>query len=483
MLGATLAWPEDAVPAERTAGGVAFLGFDSGDLTESGLAILSDLVRREIAISPNHDLVERGDIAALLAEQEMRLSDAFDASDPVLVGRLAGAQSYIVGRIGLLGTLYIISLRMVDVETGTVTRSVTEEFIGPLEDLRKPVRVAAQKILGIPGIEVNQGEFISVETDPPGVGVYVNGLFEGNGPVVVKVPKAGKYDVKLSSDGYKPWSQRVSVEPNATFFLRAKLIRQEKIVDERTRALQDGRAAFLTFATVYAAAASDAVLFAFGSDNIRLYIGLPLLTAPLVFFGALKATEGIVMNSGRSFMIMSSTLWGSTWGVSAAIVFGAAPAADAEAPIPGSLYAGLSVAGGLLYGGLSTWLTSGSEPFPSARVWLYHLGSVLGAFLGLGVPYVLGADSPGVIYGGMLTGSLAGAATALWLTRDYTEGRNVGNVSRGGPGGLRGNPSGALVELSPSGAAFGLPLPVPAVAAARAGYAPGLYLPILSARY
>jgi hypothetical protein len=93
------------------------------------------------------------------------------------------------------------------------------------------------------------------------------------------------------------------------------------------------------------------------------------------------------------------------------------------------VYAGLSVAGGLVYGGLSTWLTSGDEPFPASRVWLYHLGSVLGAFLGLGVPYVLGVESPGVVYAGMLTGSLAGSATALWLTRDYTEGRNVGNVS------------------------------------------------------
>jgi hypothetical protein len=134
------------------------------------------------------------------------------------------------------------------------------------------------------------------------------------------------------------------------------------------------------------------------------------------------------MNSGRSFMIISSTLWGSTWGFAASIAFGAAPGGYEGEGFP-PVYAGLSVAGGLVYGGLSTWLTSGDEPFPASRVWLYHLGSVLGAFLGLGVPYVLGVESPGVVYAGMLSGSLAGSATALWLTRDYTEGRNVGNVS------------------------------------------------------
>lgn len=465
--------------------GVAFLGFESEDLGSSGLSILSDLVRREISIAPGYELVERADLATILAEQELRLSDAFAEAGALRIGRLVGADAYVVGKIGLLGSLYIISLRMVSVETGTAIRSVSEEYLGPLEDLRKPVRVAAQKILGIPGIDVHQGEFISVETEPPGIGVYVNGLFEGNGPVVVRVPKAGKYDVKLASDGYKPWSQRVTVEANSTFFLRAKLLKQEKPVDERIRALQDGRAAFLTFATIYSAAASEALLYAFGSDNPRLYIGLPLLTAPLVFFGSLKATEGVIMNSGRSFMIISSTLWGSTWGLSAAIVFGATAAAEAMDD-PGAppvdegprlafepLYAGLSVAGGLLYGGLSAWLTSGSEPFPSARVWLYHLGSVLGAFLGLGVPYVFGVESPGVIYAGMLSGSLAGSAIALWLTRDYTEGSSVGNASSGR---ALLTPSGALVDIDSSGLSLGIPLLIPALAG-------GAYASLLSVRY
>jgi hypothetical protein len=73
------------------------------------------------------------------------------------------------------------------------------------------------------------------------------------------------------------------------------------------------------------------------------------------------------------------------------------------------------------------------------------------------VPYVLGVDSPAVIYAGMLTGSLGGSATALWLTRDFTEGRNVGNVS--------------FLPL----------LPVPVVLGGDRGV--GVYFPILNARW
>ena len=150
----------------------------------------------------------------------------------------------------------------------------------------------------------------------------------------------------------------------------------------------------------------------------------------MTFFGALKATEGTVMNGGRSFMIVSSSMWGSAWGVAAAFVFGAG-AADGAEPPPPALYTGLTLTGGLLYGVTATALTWGDNPFPATRAWLFNLGSVLGSLLGLGVPYVLGADSPAVIYAGMLTGSVAGSATALYLTRDMTEGRSIGNLSHG----------------------------------------------------
>ncbi|HPG87568.1 MAG TPA: hypothetical protein PLQ29_12795, partial [Spirochaetales bacterium] len=125
IFAAFSAFGQGSGPATGETVGVAFVGFDSGDISESGRLILSDLVRREISIAPGFALVDRGNVELLLEEQELRLSEAFDAADPVRVGELTGAGSYIVGRIGLLGTLYIISLRMIDVETGQVTRTAT----------------------------------------------------------------------------------------------------------------------------------------------------------------------------------------------------------------------------------------------------------------------------------------------------------------------------------------------------------------------
>ncbi|HCM26139.1 MAG: hypothetical protein A2Z99_07885 [Treponema sp. GWB1_62_6] len=410
-----------------------------------------------------------GATEAVLQEQERRLSEAFDPGLPAEGGKLAGARKLISGKIGLLGNLIIITLSLVDVTTGATEKVVTEEFLGAKEDIRKPVRIAAQKLLGIRGIEVKQGSFLSVEADPAGMDVFVNGLFEGSSPLVLRLPKPGKYAVKIAGEGYKTWTQNVAVAEDATYFVSARLLKKEKEVNEQVKALQDGRTALLAYATVYSAFAADAVLYTFDSDNPRLYVGLPLVVAPLVFYGSLRLTEGAVMNSGRSLMIMSGNLWGSAWGVAAGFVFGAS-AAEGDAAPDSSLYTGLSLTGGLLYGATAVALTWGDKPFPAERAWLFNLGSVLGSLLGLGVPYVLGAEDPAVIYLSMLSGSVAGSAAALYMTRDMTEGRSIGNLAFG-----------AAIEAGPSGVRPGIPLPVPV--ASSGGERIGLFVPVARLSY
>jgi hypothetical protein len=452
---------------------MAFLGFASSEIGPSGLAILADLVKKEISLAPGMALVSRDDMGAILDEQELSASGTIDPAKAVKAGKILGARKLMAGSIGKLGSLFIISVRLVDAETGETERVVTREFVGPLEDLRTPVRIAAQQILGIPGIDVKQGEYISIESEPAGISVYVDGLFEGSTPLLHPVSKAGSYAVKLQSEGYKAWSQNVKVAASSTYFVKAKLLKQDKPVDERVRALQDGRAGLLTFLTLYSAVASDALLIAFGLDVtdesfLRLSIGLPLVVAPVTFFSALKLTERIVMNSGRSLFICTSMLWGSSWGPVAAIVFSASGQGLDMWP----LYSGLSVLGGTLYGTITTLLTRGPEPYPAARAWLFNLGSALGGFLGLGLPYVLGGgDTPWIIYTGMITGSLAGSGIALWLTRDLVEGRSIGNLAMG-----------SLFDLRDGVAVAGLPLPRPKLSPST-GERIGWELDVISARY
>jgi len=431
---------QEISPDDKTT--VAFLGFNARDIPPSGVDILAELVRNELVISREYTVIDREYTEELLKEMEFQLSDLTDEESVVSVGNLLGVEKLMTGTIGQLGRLYIITLKILDVETGTIERVVNEEFVGVMEDLRKPVRIAVQKLLDIRGIEVDRGTFIHVASEPEGINIYVDGLFEGSSPARIKVPGPGEYHVKLYSPGYEEWRQKVDVEENSTFFVRAKMLKQDKDakVDERVRALQDGRTSFIVVSTLYSLAATEAIIYGsgIGEQNNRLYFGLPLLITPGSFFLALRGTDNAIMNKGRSFMITSSMLWGSTMGFTSGVVMWEEPQnwdtmlAEEQTDYRTEYwrpFALASAAGGLVYGTAAVLLTRG-DAFPAKRVWFMNLGCFMGSLIGLGIPYMFEVESRPWLFGCMFAGSTAGGVLAAYLTRHIASvGASVENLS------------------------------------------------------
>ncbi|MCK7470945.1 MAG: hypothetical protein MZU95_09270 [Desulfomicrobium escambiense] len=290
----------------------------------------------------------------------------------------------------------------------------------------------AQKILRIPGIEVQQGERIRVETEPPGVAVFVDGLFEGNGPVTVRVPRPGKYAWSqagrrgVQNPGPRTWS----VDANSTFFVKAQLLRQEKVVDERVRALQDGpdRPAHLRDPLLRRRLGGPAVrlpdrkIRGFASDSCPR--GPPTLA---LLRGACRPRRGPSHERRPDLHDRFEHPLGAAPGASRR----PACSEPRRVRIPGSCdprSRSASWPAACCAAACQPTSPRGAEPCPGlpepgSSAW----APCCGAFLGLGVPYVLGAGIPrGGLPSGMLTRfPVAGSATALWLTRDFTEGRNI----------------------------------------------------------
>lgn len=350
--------------------------------------------------------------------------------------------------------------------SGKIERIETEEFTGSMENLRRPVRIVVQKLLDIKGIEVDRGTFININSEPAGINIYIDGLFEGSSPAKVKVPGEGEYHVKLYAPGYEDWHQKVNVKENSTFFVNAKLLKKAggKEVDERIRALQDGRTSFIVTATVFSLISTESLIYASGTDNSRLYFGMPLLVTPASFFLALKGTNSAVMNAGRSFMITSSILWGSTMGITSGIVM-YPDTGDAD-PDYWRPFALASTAGGLVYGTAATLLTRG-DAFPLSRIWYINLGAFMGSLVGLGIPYMFNVENRAVLFGSMLSGSTIGGGLAVYLTRYIpSRGANVENLSFGSLINIRGK------EFVP-----GIPMPV--LTGGKGDNSPGITFSIL----
>lgn len=89
------------------------------------------------------------------------------------MGQLIGAENIITGRIGWLGKVRVITLQLIDVGTGRVERLEATDFVGEVEHMRRPVRAATQRLIGIGGFLDVGGGYIQVVSRPEGASVRV----------------------------------------------------------------------------------------------------------------------------------------------------------------------------------------------------------------------------------------------------------------------------------------------------------------------
>ena len=100
---------------------VAVLTFKSiGAPKEMGEDV-AEILRTELVDVGGFELVERGQIEALLKEQKLQLQDVIDEKTAVKIGRLSGAKLVVIGSIVKLGTTFTLNSRFIDVQTG-ITR-------------------------------------------------------------------------------------------------------------------------------------------------------------------------------------------------------------------------------------------------------------------------------------------------------------------------------------------------------------------------
>ncbi len=105
-------------------------------IEESEAAIISDRLRSELSATGAYRVMERSQMEAILREQGFQQSGACSGGDcQVEVGRLLGVQQLLVGQVGKIGSLYTMSVRMIDVQSAEVVLTQTKDHDGGIESL------------------------------------------------------------------------------------------------------------------------------------------------------------------------------------------------------------------------------------------------------------------------------------------------------------------------------------------------------------
>jgi TolB-like protein len=120
-------------------------------VTNGDAELISDRLRAEIFNIGNVNVMERNQMQDILKEQGFQQSGATCTDEACLVqlGQMLGVQFLVAGSLGRLGTLYMVNVRAIDVQTGKIVRVVSVDVKGNIEDLVEHLPRIAMQLTGV----------------------------------------------------------------------------------------------------------------------------------------------------------------------------------------------------------------------------------------------------------------------------------------------------------------------------------------------
>ena len=128
---------------------VAVLDFEPFGISQIESAVLTNRMRSGLVMTDKVTVVERGMMQQILTEQDFQLAGCTSDECAVEVGRLLGVANMVAGSIGKIGTTYAMDIRLIDVESGAIARTVTQDFQGTVDGMLKEIeKLALVLVLG-----------------------------------------------------------------------------------------------------------------------------------------------------------------------------------------------------------------------------------------------------------------------------------------------------------------------------------------------
>lgn len=120
---------DDLFAQERIS--VAVLDFAAKNVSKDDADILAEYFRSELIKTGKFDVMDRNHIRKILDEQRFQSTGATDLKSAVKIGKLTNAQYVFVGSYSKLDTLFMLSIEMVNVQTGKIEKSLNRSADHP----------------------------------------------------------------------------------------------------------------------------------------------------------------------------------------------------------------------------------------------------------------------------------------------------------------------------------------------------------------
>jgi hypothetical protein len=114
---------------------IAVLDLDPTGISATESQFLSDRLRTELFETGVFQVVERQKMNSILKEQGFQSTGCTSLECAVEIGQLLNVKQMVAGSIGKIEDIYSISLRLINVQTGAITKTATRDYEGKLSSV------------------------------------------------------------------------------------------------------------------------------------------------------------------------------------------------------------------------------------------------------------------------------------------------------------------------------------------------------------
>ncbi|MBF0433578.1 MAG: PEGA domain-containing protein, partial [Fibrobacteria bacterium] len=206
-----LSYPLEVIGEEMIS--VAVVDFDGKGVQQHEAEIITDKFRGQLLQTGLFAVVERNKMKALLQEQDFQTTDRCDGSACIVeMGKLLSVQKMFTGSAGKIGNLFILSINVIDVESGKILLTLEEEIKGSIEDVFKTaVPTITGKIKKEMAV-INEGlAYLTITSHPKGAAIKIDGADKGASPLTKLELKEGNHQVIVSLADYVSQEKHISI--------------------------------------------------------------------------------------------------------------------------------------------------------------------------------------------------------------------------------------------------------------------------------
>ena len=121
----------------KTKNNIAVVELVGGNIPKSSISALTDRLRSELHQTNHFQVIEREAMNEVLAEQGFQQSGCTYNECAVEIGHLINVEKIIGGSINKVGSTFSTSIRMINIQNGSIEKIISFDYTGPIDEMLK----------------------------------------------------------------------------------------------------------------------------------------------------------------------------------------------------------------------------------------------------------------------------------------------------------------------------------------------------------